>query len=211
VLGHGWPCPVRQEFPSVWRGIGERLAVRGQSPGRGAFGGWDDGDSGLVRVAWCLVRHLRPTVVVETGVARGVTTATVLRALADNGGGHLWSIDLPPLTARGLAVQTGMAVDVADRPHWTMLRGSSRKLLPGLVGTLGRIDLFVHDSMHTGRNVSFELDHVWPVLATGGVAIVDDADRNAAFGDFARAHPNAPSFVFRADDGRALFGCVLKP
>jgi methyltransferase family protein len=95
------------------------------------------------------------------------------------------------------------------RGRWTLLRGSSRRCLPSLVGGLDRIDLFVHDSMHTARNVRFELDQVWGGLR-GGAALVDDVERNAAFGRFSRAHPEAEALVCRADDGRALFGCLLR-
>jgi hypothetical protein len=211
ALGLAWPCNVQGEFESLWSRLADDLAVQGLPLGRGAFGGWDDGDSGLVRTAWCLTRHLRPEVVIESGVGRGLTTATILRALALNGAGHLWSIDLPPLLESELGRQTGAAVSVDDRVRWTLLRGSTRRLLPGLVRTLTRVDLFIHDSIHTGRNVGFELDRIWPALADGGAALVDDVQRNAAFGRLARDHPDTASFLRRADDGRALFGCLLKP
>lgn len=38
--------------------------------------------------------HTRPEVVIETGVAHGVSTRIVLEALTQNDLGHLWSIDL---------------------------------------------------------------------------------------------------------------------
>jgi hypothetical protein len=49
------------------------------------------------------------------------------------------------------------------------------------------------------------------IIAGGGAALVDDVQRNAAFGRLARDHPDTASFLRRADDGRALFGCLLKP
>jgi hypothetical protein len=135
----------------------------------------------------------------------------VLRGLVLNAAGHLWSIDLPPLAERDLGAQTGAAVQADDRTRWTLLHGSSRAVLPGLIGELTSVELFIHDSMHTGRNVSFELNLIWPALSSGGAALVDDVDRNGAFDRFTRARPNTPSFVFCADDGRALCGCLIKP
>jgi Methyltransferase domain len=116
------------------------LAARGLQVGRGAFGGWDDADARLGQVAWCLARHLRPKRIVETGVARGLTTRVLLEALERNGRGRLWSIDLPPLLERGLAQETGAAVPERLHERWTLLRGSSRKLLPDLVAALIQID-----------------------------------------------------------------------
>jgi hypothetical protein len=211
LVGAPWPCAARGEFDDAWRRVTERLLRQDVKTGRGAFGGWDDADSGFARVTFCLARHLRPEAVVETGVARGLTSSLILDGLERSGRGRLWSIDLPPLIDVDLVAETASAVGVAQRGRWTFLRGSSRRLLPGLVAGLGGIDLFVHDSMHTTRNVRFELDTVWPVLAPGGVAVVDDVERGRGFAAFTRAHPEAPAVVLYADDRRAMFGCVMKP
>jgi predicted O-methyltransferase YrrM len=210
ALGDPWPCRERDEFEPVWSAVRADLAARGLAPGRGTFGGWDDGDPGFLRAAWCLTRHLRPEVIVESGVARGLTSAAMLRALERNGAGRLWSIDLPPLVEHELGSETGIAVGPRDRDRWTLINGSARRVLPGLLRGLPGVDLFVHDSMHTGRNVSFELNTIWPALRDGGAVLADDIERNAAFGEFARAHPEATAFVQRADDGKALFGMLLK-
>jgi hypothetical protein len=47
------------------------------------------------------------------------------------------------------------------------------------VPRLGQIDLFVHDSMHTARNVRFELEPVWPALTPGGAVLIDDVERTS--------------------------------
>ena len=211
TLGAPWPCPHATEFEAAWRRLIGRLRDQGHTPGRGAFGGWDDADPGLARVTWCLTRHLGPDAVVETGVARGLTSSLILEGLERNGHGRLWSIDLPPLIETDLAEQIGCAVEESQRERWTLLKGSSRRLLPGLIGGLRRFDLFVHDSMHTTRNVTFELEATWPALAPGGAALIDDVERNRGFAAFTKAHPGAPAVLFSADDGTALFGCVVKP
>jgi hypothetical protein len=211
LLGVPWRCNALSEFEDLWPANIGRLRRLNLKVGRGAFGGWDDADSGLGRVVWCVARHLQPQAVVETGVARGLTSSLVLEALARNGSGRLYSIDLPPLIDTELSHETGCAVEPHQRERWTLLKGSSRRLLSGLVAGLPGIELFVHDSMHTTRNVRFELDVVWPALVPGGVAVVDDVERSRGFAAFTRAHPDAPAVVLTADDGRALFGCVMKP
>jgi hypothetical protein len=209
-VGAPWPCSAYAAFPDFWSHLIKRLAAMGLQAGRGRYGGWDDGDAALVRAAWCLAHHLRPQVAVETGVARGFTTAAILRALAENDSGHLFSIDLPPLAERRLGSQTGAATLDEDTSRWTLLSGSSRKVLPRLLRDLDCVELFIHDSMHTTRNVTFELEQIWPALANGGAMLVDDLHRNAAFRLFVRAHPESHSVVLRADDNRAVIGCVIK-
>ena len=211
LLGMPWPCPERREFGALWAAVLGTLAEQGLVGGRGRFGGWDDGDARLCRLAWCLARHLRPERVVETGVGRGLTTRAVLEGLERNGAGHLWSVDLPPLLERRLAEETGAAVTAELRGRWTLIRGSSRHVLPRLLDELGHVGLFVHDSMHTTRNVTFELECVWPALAPGGVTLVDDVQRNRAFGRFIDARPNLGAIVCAAEDGQALLGAVVKP
>lgn len=211
LLGAPWPCDEQDGFERVWGAASADLAARGLRVGRGAFGGWDDADVRLGRLAWCLARHLRPERVVETGVARGLTTRVLLEALECNGRGRLWSIDLPPLLEHGLEDETGAAVPERLRDRWTLLRGSSRRLLGGLVAGLGRIEVFVHDSMHTTRNVRFELECAWPALAPGGAALIDDVERNSATGRFLQAHPETAAAICISGDGVALIGCLVKP
>ena len=57
------------------------------------LGGWVSKPTGVLLYA--MIRRQKPRVVVETGVGAGGTTATILKALRDNGAGHLFSIDLP--------------------------------------------------------------------------------------------------------------------
>jgi hypothetical protein len=210
LIGAPWPCEELQDFEQVWKATLDDLAARRLQVGRAAFGGWDDGDPRLVRVAWCLTRHLRPERVLETGVARGLTTRAVLEALRINGHGRLWSVDLPPLLEHDLARETGAAVrdDLCDR--WTLIQGSSRRVLPGLVAELGQIDLFIHDSMHTTRNLRFELERVWPALATGGAALIDDVEKNEATAQFLGDHPRTPFVISASDDDKVLIGCIVK-
>jgi hypothetical protein len=135
----------------------------------------------------------------------------LLEALERNGDGHLWSIDLPPLLQRDLAEETGAAVPARLHERWTLLRGSSRKLLPDLLADLGQIDLFAHDSMHTTRNLRFELKQVWPALTPGGAMLIDDVEENPVTGQFLQTHPQTPAVIAPSDDGQVLIAWLLKP
>jgi hypothetical protein len=207
-LGADWPCPMQRGFARVWVETEALAASGGLRLGRGAYGGWDDADPALARAVWCAVTHLRPRAVVETGVGRGISSRVILEALERNGGGGLWSVDIPALDAT-LRSQTGAAVPERLRECWTYVSGTSRRRLPGLLAELGEIDVFVHDSSHTERNLRFELTAAWERMRSG-VLIADDIDRNPAFGVFAGEHPEAEAIVARAADARALFGILVK-
>jgi hypothetical protein len=206
MLGVPWPCPERATAEELWHEVETELRTQGLAVGRYSYGGqFSDGDPSLAAAVWCAVRHLRPGAVVETGVARGVTSRFVLEALDRNGAGHLWSIDLPHLFDAGVHADTGAAVPAACRDRWTYVHGSSRRRLRALLAELGPVGVFVHDSLHTARNMRFEMDEVWKVLAPGGVMIVDDV-YNQSFREFT-AEAGCQSMVCRAGDGDPAATC----
>ncbi|MGH9712576.1 MAG: class I SAM-dependent methyltransferase [Candidatus Acidiferrales bacterium] len=213
-----WPCKVSAEFQRLWPAVMKELEAQGIRPGPMAFGSWNDGDAGLARAIWCLTRHLGPSKVVETGVAHGVTSRFVLEALEKNGSGHLSSIDLPPIE-KDRQEQVGMAVGGRFPDRWTYLKGSSRRRLPSLLSQLGQIDLFIHDSLHSERNVRFEMDRAWSALRPGGAIIVDDVDANWGFRSFTQTFSGYESLICEAEPVRpdprrfnekGLFGIILK-
>jgi len=136
--------PAAKQLWTLWSEVIEGLHTKGLKVGVGFFGGFNDGEPELTRAIWCLTRHLRPVNVVETGVARGVTTRFILEALERNGFGHLWSVDQPPLDPH-LREQVGVAVNRDWRGRWSCISGSSRRRLPALLDHLGTVDLFLHD------------------------------------------------------------------
>ena len=208
LVAAAWPCPECAGFDELYAETIAQLGAQGLPVGRGAFGGWDDADPAFARAVWCLAVHLRPTKVVETGVARGVTTRIVLEALQQAGSGHLWSIDRPPLDRR-LHAQIGTAVPEHLRSRWSLLRGTSRRVLPGLLADVGPIDLFVHDSLHTDRNLHFELTRSWGAMGGHGALVADDVNQNSAFHSFVQSRPALDAILAPADDGRSVFGIAV--
>lgn len=173
-------------------------------------------DSVLASFCYLACRLLRPEVVLETGVAYGVSCAYILTALRENGRGVLHSVDALPVVPRAERFQ-GIVVDEGLRDRWSLYRGSSRRVLPELLPALGTVDLFLHDSLHTRRNMRREFDAVWPSLAPGGMMIADDVERNLAFGELRRHDPELLLAVRdrerRPLSGRAapiIFGVAIK-
>jgi len=220
VVGAAWPCPARADFDQLWEeAMAELEDQRGLRLGRGMFAGWGDGEPALVRAVWCLTRHLRPEKVVETGVARGMTSRFLLEALEHNHSGRLWSVDLPPPLDRDLHAQIGIAVPRRLAGRWTYVHGSSQRRLPPLLAAIEPIDLFIHDSNHTARNLLFELRHGWQSLASGGFVVADDVDLNCGFHTFMGEHERSPALVCHAEplvpdhprqDQLGVFGIVRK-
>lgn len=194
--------------PEFRREIDERLADIAADP---AFTVRHNADPALAACCYALCRRFRPGLVIETGVAFGVTSAYLLQALEENGEGELHSIDFPPY-GPGAAAAVGSAIPDRLRGRWTLHRGRGRAVLPGLLRRLeagGRsVGLFVHDSLHTAYNIRRELDLVAPRLAPGAAVVADDIEANTAFQRFAAARAWQAWTVAEAEKP-ARFGVAL--
>jgi hypothetical protein len=218
AIGLEWPCPMTSEFEDLYKNINVELQEQGIHVGPESFKWWNDGDAGLLRAIWCLVRHQRPKNVVETGVAHGLTSRIILEALERNSDGHLWSIDLPPLE-RHWRKQIGAAVQGRCADRWSYIKGTSSRRLPKLLAGIGKIDLFIHDSLHSAYNVRFEMDRAFEYLGPGKPMVIDDIDSNNGFRAFTQAYSTYQSLVCEAEplhpdlrrfNHKGLFGIILK-
>jgi hypothetical protein len=208
LLGAPWPCPESGRADELVAEIQSRLAAQGLDYGRYTYGGYSDADTSLSRAVWCTVRHTRAEAVIETGVARGITSRIVLEAMRENQRGHLWSIDLPHPFDHQLHTQTGAAVTDACRARWTYIEGSSSQRLPELIASLGHLDLFIHDSLHTAKNTLFEMGQAASVMRHG-VMLVDDISTHRGFSAFARREPRYQTIVGPSADRKGLFGIAV--
>lgn len=146
-------------------------------------------DVSLARRAYTLCRILKPEVVLETGVAYGMTTAFILKALFQNGCGVLHSIDLPPLGDNADA-SVGILAPDELKDRWVLHRGASKRILPKVLAEVKTVNVFVHDSLHTYWNIKRELELVLPYLSRPSVVLSDDIEGNIAFHEWAgRASP----------------------
>ena len=163
------------------------------------------------RQLYTIVRATSPDVVVETGVGTGVSSAFILDALSRNRRGELWSIDLPnyervympklhktPVTIIPEGKEPGFLVPDALRDRWHLVLGDTRSRLPQVMGSVDRVDLFLHDSEHTYEAMMFEFETVWPHLREQGVLLCDDVMWNSAFSDFCRRQSAHPVYLWFA-------------
>lgn len=162
-------------------------------------------------VLFLLVRRHQPKTLVETGVAQGISSTFILKALAENGEGKLISIDLPNYDPKGFRyadakgtvdhtyvkkeLGVGWIVPKELRPRWDLRLGSSADLLPALDAQ--KFDFFFHDSEHSYENMAFEYRWAREHLLPGGLLVSDDIHWNTAFPEFVRDH--ATEFQVLAD------------
>ena len=150
---------------------------------------------------YVLCRTLKPTVVIETGVASGVSSSFILRAMEKNDHGKLFSIDVPwhtvkqnwqnhstdiELTEQPIETRSGWIIPDYLRDRWELTIGKSSEKLPLILKQVGQVDVFFHDSEHSYENMFWEFQTIWPSLRKGGVMMAHNIDSHTAFADFER-------------------------
>jgi len=178
---------------------------------------WEQKVSGrsFSSILFCFIalRLKKPEIVIETGCATGWTSALILCALHLNGRGHLYSIDIPPVSGElsmdwtlPAHLSAGFLVPDLLRDRWTLIAGNVREHLIPLLKEQNEIDVFFHDSDHTYCHMMWEYTSVWPYLKRGGILISDDIGWNTAFWDFATA-VKSPAVIHRSNPN---VGTLLK-
>lgn len=190
----------------------EKTVLKGIAATRtaGPFDRDHNGDFALARSLYAICRLRSPNAVLETGVAYGVSSAFMLQAMEVNQKGTLFSVDLPPL-GKDADQHVGELVPELLRKRWHLHRGTAKRILPDLLPSIGELDLFIHDSLHTSRNMTFEFETVWPCLRPGAVLISDDVGLNDAFSDFAAKIKPAYAATIQEENKEAWFGIMVKP
>lgn len=176
---------VNQLFETTLRTVRSERG-QGYCPGVGL--------NNLQLLAYALVRATRPKLVVETGVAAGVSSLFLLSALEANQYGSLVSIDLPNTKERMGIVNSDGLTDAAYTPpekgpgwlvplslrrRWRLILGRSCDVLPAIEE---RPSLFLHDSEHSRANM--EMEFQWAVRSGAGMVISDDINWNEAWDQF---------------------------
>ncbi|WP_052347440.1 class I SAM-dependent methyltransferase [Candidatus Nitrosotenuis chungbukensis] len=165
-----------------------------------------DNNSGLFLYALCKI--VKPKIVVETGVAYGLSSMYILQALFENKKGTLYSIDsvFSPWQSEEMI---GSAIPSHLCENWRLVFGSSSEKLKDTLYSLGSLDVFFHDSLHTYKNMKFEFETAWPFVNKGGFLISDDISGNNAFSDFYSKLSLEP-FILPQNE-KSFLGILKKP
>ena len=161
------------------RDFRQQLEDNRRKAGSGRYSAWGIGvGSPLAAVLYTLGRLRKPGIVVETGVASGISSSYFLLALERAGHGELYSIDRDK--------QSGWLIPDYLRRRWHLVEGLSSEKLGPVLEKLGRIDVFFHDSGHSYENMYREFRLAWDHLRAGGLLLSHNIDMSDAFPAFCR-------------------------
>lgn len=165
------------------------------------------GESGPFLYKLCKI--VKPELIIETGVAYGVSSSYILQALHENEKGKLISIDsiFRPWQTKGMI---GAAIPKNLRDRWELKIGTSETILENILTNSSPIDIFLHDSLHTYKNMSFEFQKSWPFIKKGGFLLSDDVTSNNAFNDFYKSIHVEPIIMIQEKTPLSYLGILKK-
>src|SRR5690242_7910141 len=67
-LGIGGSRKAQFDFCALWPEVIDSVRQLGIDVGPESFAGFNDGDRALARALWCITRHLKCSLIIETGV-----------------------------------------------------------------------------------------------------------------------------------------------
>src|SRR5262249_47023180 len=131
------------------------------------------------RIGWyAIARAIKPAIVVETGVDKGlgacVLTAALKRNLEEGHEGFYYGVDIDP--------DAGYLLTGRYAERGSILYGDSLKLLEKMDGP---IDLFINDSDHSAGYEAKEYDTISNKLSDRAVILGDNAHVTGVLLDFA--------------------------
>ncbi len=151
------------------------------------------GGPGDLNLLYNLCEHIQAKKVIETGVAYGWSSFSILLSIHKRNG-LLCSTDMPYPKMNNDAY-VGVVVPEHLRRHWNLIRLPDDKGLKIALDKIGNPDLCHYDSDKTYAGRMFGNTLLWNALRPGGIFISDDINDNMGYHDFCEKNNLKPIIV----------------
>lgn len=152
------------------------------------------GGAGDVNLLYWICEYLEAKSVIETGVAYGWSSLSLLLSISTRPNSRLISTDMP-YVIRDNDDYVGCVVSEDLRHCWKIIKRADHEALPKALKEFESIDLCYYDSdkNYKGRMWAYPL--LWKKLRSGGCFISDDIGDDVAFRDFCKQLDMSPIIV----------------
>ena len=184
--------PVKNKFPEVFE-----FALKKSDSCPVKMGGEANLD-----LLYYLSSYLKAKKIVETGVAYGWSTLSILLAIYDEEDAQLISTDMPyPGLNNDKYVGCVLPEDL--KLKWKLIRDADSFALPKALEALKEIDLCHYDSDKSYDGRMWGYSKLWQSLKKGGILISDDVENNLAFKDFSNLVNKEPIIVKMRNENKS--------
>lgn len=187
LTGSNTPVRVREKFADIFARAKAKADSCPLDPVEmGGPGNWD--------LLYGLAEHCNATRIIETGVAYGWSSLSILLSIAARPRAQLISTDMPYPGVNNDAY-VGYVVPENLRANWQLIRLPDRDGLPKAIKALGQLDLCHYDSDKTYDGKLWAYPLLWNVIRSRGYFISDDISDNLAFKDFVKSIDLEPTIT----------------
>ena len=170
------------------------------------------GGQGNISLNYNIAEAIDASCILETGVAYGWSTLSILLNLESRNKGHLTSIDMPFM---GFENEEDVGCVVPERlkeNRWTLIRLPDKEGLPQAIRKFSPFDFCHYDSDKSYSGKKWAYPKIWKALRPGGVLISDDISDNIAFKEFSDLIQVPPTIIKTFDTQVEKFvGLLIKP
>lgn len=165
------------------------------------------GGAGDTSLLYHLCEYLNAYRVIETGVAYGWSSLSILLSIQNRNGAKLISTDMPYAKMNN-EDYVGCVVPQPLRSQWELLRMPDRKGLPTAFKKFKELDLCHYDSDKSYEGRKWAYPKLWDHLRSGGIFVSDDISDNIAFKEFSEQLNLKPVIIKIKDQ---FVGVIVKP
>ena len=139
---------------------------------------------GNLPLIYFLVRYHQPEKIIETGVAAGCSSETILQAIKKNNKGFLYSSDLPYFKIDNPEKFIGSVVSNELKIFWKLDIRGDHFALDNFIDICNEIDFFHYDSDKSFRGRDFVIKKIKKYFKPNATLIMDDINDNLFFKNF---------------------------
>lgn len=168
------------------------------------------GGAGDIDLIYWIAEYINATRIIETGVACGWSTLSLLLSTHRRKDGKILSIDMP-YPGYDYDKYVGYIIPDTLKDNWELIKLPDRKGIPKALKKLKEIDMCHYDSdkKYPGRLWAYR--QLWKKIKLGGVFISDDIGDNTAFHDFCAEINCIPIIVKSKTNSKTKYiGIILK-
>ena len=152
------------------------------------------GGQGNISLNYSLAKYLNAEKILETGVAYGWSSMSLLFYLDSVKLGSLTSVDMP-FWGTQHEKQISCVVPENLRKRWMLYRLPDRDAIPKIIKLNSSFDLCHYDSDKSYEGKMWALPKLWVAIKTGGILVCDDVNDNLAFKHFCESEKVHPVIV----------------
>jgi len=144
------------------------------------------GNNYAVEIIYFLIIYFKPNIILETGVAAGLSSRCILEAIKKNGKGTLYSSDFPYFRLDNPEKYIGILVPKDLKKNWNLEILGDEENIKKFKSQIDYVDIIFYDSdkRYVGKINFFQ--SVSTIIKTNTIIVIDDLHNDSFFFEYVK-------------------------